>query len=73
MSKPKFPVTCDECKKKFTVDEKPVAGLAHICGECSAPDYSSKCENCGATPVVPQSGMCGPCTFGEADTAGGDW
>lgn len=30
-------------------------------------DYSRKCEVCGATPVVNVSGMCGPCTFGEAD------
>lgn len=37
------------------------------------PDYESTCEVCDATPVVPETGMCGPCTFGEADTAGGNW
>jgi hypothetical protein len=37
------------------------------------PDWTHTCENCGATPVVPLTGMCGPCTFGEADTAGGNW
>lgn len=37
------------------------------------PDWTSECENCGATPVVPCTGLCGPCTFGEADTADGDW
>ncbi len=37
------------------------------------PDWSRKCEVCGASPVLPATGMCGPCTFGEADTAGGDW
>lgn len=37
------------------------------------PDWSKKCEVCGATPVHPQTGLCGPCTFGEADTAGGNW
>lgn len=37
------------------------------------PDYTKKCEVCGATPIVPETGMCGPCTFGEADTAGGNW
>lgn len=31
------------------------------------------CENCGAQPTVVATGMCGPCTFGEADTAGGNW
>lgn len=37
------------------------------------PDWTRKCENCGATPIVPITGLCGPCTFGEADTAGGNW
>lgn len=39
------------------------------------PDYENKCENCGQSPIVIgvkdgdivyTSGMCGPCTFGEA-------
>ena len=37
------------------------------------PDWDHECEVCGATPVVPLTGMCGPCTFGEADTAFGNW
>ncbi len=37
------------------------------------PDWTKKCEVCGATPIIPMTGMCGPCTFGEADTAGGNW
>lgn len=37
------------------------------------PDWSNECENCGAKPIVPATGMCGPCTFGEADTADGNW
>ena len=36
-------------------------------------DYSSVCEVCGANPVVRATGLCGPCTFGEADTADGNW
>ena len=36
-------------------------------------DWGRKCENCGATPVVNATGLCGPCTFGEAATAGGNW
>ena len=39
----------------------------------SEPDWTGKCENCGASPIVPETGMCGPCTFGEADIAGGNW
>lgn len=39
----------------------------------SLPDFTHKCEACGATPVMPLTGMCGPCTTGEASTAGGKW
>lgn len=42
-------------------------------GKISDPDWSKKCESCGEPPVVPETGMCGPCTFGEAETAGGNW
>lgn len=37
------------------------------------PDWTGTCENCGQSPIVPLTGMCGPCTFGEADTIGGNW
>jgi hypothetical protein len=37
------------------------------------PDWSGSCLVCGASPIVPMTGMCGPCTFGEAETAGGNW
>jgi len=37
------------------------------------PDFEGECDVCGCGPVVPQTGMCGPCTFGEADTVGGNW
>lgn len=37
------------------------------------PDWIHKCAVCGQTPIVPLTGMCGPCTFGEADTVGGNW
>lgn len=36
------------------------------------PDWTKTCQ-CGDTPIVPATGLCGPCTFGEADTAGGNW
>jgi hypothetical protein len=29
-------------------------------------DYRRKCENCDQSPVVSLTGLCGPCTFGEA-------
>lgn len=37
------------------------------------PDWGRSCKNCGKSPIVPLTGMCGPCTFGEADTVGGNW
>ena len=37
------------------------------------PDYNGECDVCGASPVLPVTGMCGPCTFGEADTIDGNW
>lgn len=37
------------------------------------PDWSGECENCGEYPIVPITGLCGPCTFGEADTIMGNW
>jgi len=37
------------------------------------PDWSGRCEVCGESPIMPATGMCGPCTFGEADTIGGNW
>lgn len=37
------------------------------------PNWSKKCSVCGASPILPLTGLCGPCTFGEADTAEGNW
>lgn len=37
------------------------------------PDWTENCSTCGSTPVVPQTGMCGPCTWGEAETVDGNW
>lgn len=37
------------------------------------PDWTQDCEICGQSPIVPLTGMCGPCTFGEADTIDGNW
>lgn len=44
-----------------------------VCEKCYEPDWSRSCENCGASPVVPLTGLCGPCTWGETDTMGGNW
>jgi len=39
----------------------------------SEPNWMGECMVCGASPTHPLTGMCGPCTFGEAETAGGNW
>lgn len=36
-------------------------------------DWLHECDNCGAVPTVYPTGLCGPCCFGEANTAGGNW
>jgi hypothetical protein len=41
--------------------------------EETEPDWTKKCEICGQSPIVPCTGMCGPCTFGEAETMYGNW
>ncbi len=37
------------------------------------PDWTHSCEVCGGRPILPATGMCGPCTFGDASTVGGNW
>jgi hypothetical protein len=37
------------------------------------PDHETPCLVCEKTPTVPITGMCGPCTFGKADTVGKNW
>lgn len=37
------------------------------------PDWAGRCMVCDASPVVPATGLCGPCTFGDADTLAGNW
>lgn len=37
------------------------------------PDWSSSCASCSSSPVMPLTGMCGPCTTGDASTAQGEW
>lgn len=41
--------------------------------EDTEPDWEGECEVCGQSPIVPLTGLCGPCTWGESDTAGGNW
>jgi len=38
-----------------------------------AKNWRVACDNCGQKPTVHPTGLCGPCCFGESDTAGGNW
>lgn len=72
-------VFCAECGIENQGDPNEFDWLEYpSCQECRdvepfAVDWTRKCEVCGETPVVNQTGLCGPCTFGEAETAGGNW
>lgn len=36
-------------------------------------NWEVECMNCGEKPTVGSTELCGPCCFGEAETAGGNW
>lgn len=36
-------------------------------------NWDHPCDNCDGLPTVHPLGLCGPCTWGEADTYGGNW
>jgi hypothetical protein len=55
---------CDECKE--------VRDKEDYCS-CTRPDWTSQCMYCGSSPILPITNLCGPCTFGEAETLGGNW
>jgi hypothetical protein len=58
-------------KRRKVVKRQPIETMTNE--EAFEKDWSRKCENCGETPVVNATGLCGPCTFGESDTAHGNW
>ena len=71
---------CHLCPRKFTTEQgrgdhitAKHGGFAEAMHEDTEPDWGGTCENCGASPIVPLTGLCGPCTWGEAATAGGNW
>jgi len=64
IARPPVTPTCIACQN---------GGKAPVFDESSEPNWEGKCEVCGQGPTVKETGLCGPCTFGEADTAGGNW
>jgi len=70
----------EDCFKKWAREV-----VVHICKKERAergsikneidtePVWDRNCSNCETSPVVRCTGLCGPCTFGEAETANGNW
>lgn len=56
------PVNAKQEPKVYTSDDP----------ECK-PDWEGRCLVCGASPIMPITGMCGPCSTGDSTTAGGEW
>ena len=52
-------------------EEKEMARMENE--EAFRPNFAEQCTVCGECPTVTATGLCGPCTFGEAATAGGNW
>jgi hypothetical protein len=69
----------DNQRRKLRPEPRQVDGQGHVDPRkpldptSDEPNYEWECEVCGQIPVHPLTGMCGPCTFGEADTVGGNW
>ncbi len=59
--------------KRHSWDKPPEPEVLEDSDPRVEPDWTKTCEVCGGSPVVPLTGLCGPCTFGEAETIGGNW
>jgi len=59
--------------RRWKVSKIPADKSDEVIAEAFARDWTRGCDNCGQKPVVNVTGMCGPCTFGEAETMGGNW
>lgn len=65
-------MTCKSKQKKLKI-QKPERQPPEKDRPEIQPDWSTSCDVCGSVPVVPITGLCGPCSYGEADTYGGNW
>jgi hypothetical protein len=63
-----FPPTCIACRNGGKAPSG--TGRHRANGEA---DWTRKCGVCGNIPILPETGMCGPCTFGDASTVNGEW
>jgi hypothetical protein len=63
----------DEIAKAFKKEMSVFNRSAKKHAKDVSPDWTVECYLCGAVPIVPLTEMCGPCTWGEAETAEGNW
>lgn len=59
------PKRCVTCRAVRRAEKKDVGEEGKVFGRCDV------CQN--ETILVAETGMCGPCTFGEAETVNGNW
>jgi len=68
MIESKHTIKCTECPRLFATHkarrqhQMAKHGGCLIHNEDIEPDWGGECENCGASPTVPLTGLCGPCT-----------
>ena len=62
---------CGTCV--YRAAEKRAKKDAAVTDDDFGKDWQTPCIVCGQTPTMPLTEMCGPCTFGEAETMGGNW
>lgn len=65
-------IDCHNCLGKRKSQMTKVAKAREAAPNIDA-DWGGRCDICGQSPTVPETGMCGPCTFGESETMGGNW
>ncbi len=65
------PKRCLSCREKRRMEKQKDAKPAEKLD--TDKNYAIGCMVCGEKPTVGESGLCGPCCFGEAATIGGNW
>ncbi len=59
--------------RRWKPSEIPQGDDPAFTAEAYAVDHTRKCSVCNNGPVVNATGLCGPCTWGEHETADGNW
>lgn len=66
------PKRCRACRSKRR-QEKEEKAPQKSDGLTGDKNWGVKCMVCNGEPTVGETGLCGPCCFGEADTVNGNW